>query len=114
MNMLYKNILWATIALLLVSFAFSFFFYPVKEPAIFSVSELATKINQGEVQEIIVQGNDISINLKNGDKAVSKKENESGLSQTLANYGVDQKALRAVSMKIQEESGFKFWMSVLI
>src|SRR3989344_8707691 len=102
MNMLYKNILWATFALLVVSFAFSLFFNPAKGPAVFSLSELATKINQGEVKNIVVEGNDISIDLKNGDKAVSKKENESGLSQTLANYGVDQKALRDVDMKIQD------------
>ena len=84
---LYKNILWATVTLLLTAAVFSILFQTGKAPAELTVSELAGRINKGEVEKVIVRGNALYIDLKGGEKAVSKKETESGLSQTLNNYG---------------------------
>ncbi|HEY4500034.1 MAG TPA: ATP-dependent zinc metalloprotease FtsH [Candidatus Paceibacterota bacterium] len=112
--MLYKNILWATITLLLVSFTFSLLFQTGKAPISLTISELTAKVNQSEVKTISVQGNDLKIELKNGDLATSKKETELGLSQTLANYGVTPEALQSVDLKVEDESGLKFWMGILV
>src|SRR3989338_7257849 len=111
---LYKNILWATTTLVLVAAVFSLLFQTSKAPIQLSISELAGQINKGEVQKIIVQGNDLSIDLKNGDSAVTKKETELGLSQTLNNYGVDAKALQSVILEVKDQSGFYFWMGIIL
>ena len=111
---LYKNILWAVTALILISLTFSLLFQQRQEPIVLSISDLADRINQGQVEKIIVQGNNLAIDLKDGQKATSKKESELGLSQTLSNYGVDVAALRAVSLEIESESGLRFWLGVLI
>ncbi len=112
--MLYKNILWATIALVSIALAFSLLFGASQTPAVLSINELATKINEGQVTAIAVHGNDLAIDLKDGTKATSKKETEAGLSQTLTNYGVQPAALNAVNLKIEEESGMRFWLGVLL
>ena len=110
---LYKNILWATLTLFLIAVAFSLLFQQVKEPIKLTVSELVGKINQGLVEKISVQGNDLLIDLRGGEKAISKKETEAGLTQTLNNYGVDSSALKSVSLEVKDESGTLFWFGVL-
>jgi len=114
MRTLSKNIFWAIMTLLLIAFIFSLFYTEQKPAAVLSIDQLVSKINNGEVAKIVVSGNDLKIELKDGSRAISKKEAEAGLSETLKNYGVESAALQKVSLEIKEESGFRFWMSVLI
>ncbi|MBI4993361.1 ATP-dependent zinc metalloprotease FtsH [Candidatus Wolfebacteria bacterium] len=114
MNNLSKNIFWGIATLLTVAFIFSLFYSMEKAPIVLSLDQLAKKINTNEVEKISVNGNDLEINLKSGEKAVSKKETEAGLSETLKNYGVDAAAFQKVSFEIKEESGGRFWMGILI
>ena len=111
---LYKNIFWAAMTLLVVAATFSLLFQTGKPPAELSISDLVLKINSGAVEKITVQGNDLAIDLKDGEKGVAKKEPESGLTQTLNNYGVDSKALNAVKLEVEDRSGFNFWMEILV
>ncbi|MDD5431120.1 MAG: ATP-dependent zinc metalloprotease FtsH [Candidatus Pacebacteria bacterium] len=112
--MLYKNILWGIFTLFLISLAFSVLFSDQPAPQTFTLNQLVSKINSGEVGKITVQENDLSIELKNGEKASAKKESETGLSQTLYNYGVKPAALDTVTLEIKDSSGLKFWASILI
>lgn len=114
MKLLTKNLLWAIGTLLIIAFIFSLFYTSSKQPSYISINDLVLKINNNEVSQIIVSGNDINISLKNGDKLVSKKETETGLVETLKSYNVDQTALQKVDFQVQDESGFKFWASVLL
>lgn len=114
MSGLTKNIFWAIITLLLIAFIFSLFYTEQKPATVFSLDQLASKINSSEVAKITVNGNDLTIQLKDGSQATSKKETEVGLSETLKNYGVNPLALQKVSLEIKEESGFRFWMGILV
>ena len=111
---LYKNIFWAAMTLLVVALTFSLLFQTGKPPAELSISDLVLKINSGAVEKITVNGNDLAIDLKDGEKGVAKKEPESGLTQTLNNYGVDSKAFNAVKLEVEDRSGFNFWMEILV
>ncbi len=114
MKLLTKNILGIIFSLLALALLFSAFYTGQEKIQTLSLDQLATKINSGEVSKIAVMGNDLNIDLKNNQKAVSKKEAESGLSETLKNYGVDPNALQKVSLEIQEQSGWKYWLGILI
>ena len=114
MNTLTKNIFWIITTLLLVAFIFSLFYTERKPAIVFSLDQLASKINSGEVAKITVSGNDLTIQLKDESRATSKKETDLGLSETLKNYGVDPLTLQKLSLEIKEESGFRFWMGILI
>ena len=74
MKALLKNVFWAITTLLLIAFIFSFFYAEQKQPAVLSIDQLVSKINSGEISKIIVNGNNLEIELKNNDKAVSKKK----------------------------------------
>lgn len=107
--------LYAVLAFILLSAAFSLFRTPTETVRGVALSELASQVNEGAVSDITVQGNDLSITLKDGNKKESaKKETEASLTDTLKNYGVDPEKLRAVSMSVQDQSGTLFWLSVLV
>ncbi len=114
MKLLTKNIFWAVITLLMVAVLFSLFYQESKKPAVLSIDQVVLRINSNEVSKITVNGNDLEIELKNGEAAISKKETEAGLSETLKNYGVNQEALQKVSFSIASESGFKYWASIIL
>ncbi|MEK7149734.1 MAG: ATP-dependent zinc metalloprotease FtsH [Patescibacteria group bacterium] len=114
MKTLSKNIFGAIITLLILAVIFSLVYQEQKEPIVLTIDQLVSKINSGDVAKIVVNGNDLNIELKDGEKAMSKKETEAGLIETLKNYSVDSKALQKVNFSIQEESGFRFWAGIIL
>ena len=114
MNNLTKNILWGVLTLLTIAFIFSFIYAEQKNQASLSLDQLTQKINAGEVNKISISGNDLKIELKNGENFVAKKEAEAGLTETLKNYGVEAAALQKVNLAVEEESVARFWLSILI
>lgn len=114
MKLLYKNIIWGVIALLVLTGVFSLLIGLEQSPSILTIDQLVTKINNNEVAKIAVNGNTLNIELQDGVRWTARKETESGLSQTLANYGVDNEALQKVALTIEEESGTRFWLGILI
>lgn len=74
-----------------------------------SISELARSVSAGEVKKIEVAGEKLTVTRKDDTEEKSKKETESSLSDTLANYGVKPEAISAVDISIRNESGFAYW-----
>lgn len=115
MKNLSRNLLFAIFLMMFLTIAFSFFFEAEKgKPVEINMSELAEKVNNESVKSIVVSGNNLAVTLSDDSEAVSKKESESGIVETLSNYGVEKEKLRKVSMTVEDPSGFKYWMSILI
>ncbi len=98
----------------MAALVFSFFMTGGTKPSALTMNDLVTKINAGTVTKIDVSGNDLTITLKDGTTATATKETETGLTDTLKNYGVDPVALRQVPLEVKGESGTQFWLGVLI
>jgi cell division protease FtsH len=113
MKSLSKNLLYVLIIFMLISAAYSLITNPFKQEQSISLSELVLKINAGEVEKIDISGNRLAITLKNKDVLKAQKEFEAGLSETFANYGVNQEMLRAVAVEVKEDGGLSFWFSAL-
>lgn len=75
-----------------------------------SISDIAKSINLGEVKSIKVSGEKLEIEQKDGTVLKAKKETESSLTETLANYGVKPEALGNVNISVVSESGFGYWL----
>ena len=75
-----------------------------------SITKLAEQINQGNVKDVTVNGEDLAINLKDNTKETAKKEVGTSISQTLFNLGVDKTKLGQVSFTVQSESGFSYYL----
>jgi cell division protease FtsH len=114
MSRFWKNILWAVLTLLFVAFLFSLFASPVKAPTTLSLSQLVDKVNTGQVTQISVNGNDLAISLKDGSQAVAEKEPETGIVETLKNLNVSSTQLASVNLQVQNQSGWNYWLNLLI
>jgi len=78
-----------------------------------SLSAVAADVAEGKISEITVNGD--SLDLVYADKSVktSRKDPSAGLPETLATYGVTPSELAKVSITIQGQSGFQFWLITL-
>jgi len=103
------------LALFLITFAFSSLLdIQPNKPETISLNALAEKINSGAVSKITVNGEDLEIELSDGTKSMSRKESETSVSQTLANYGVLPDKLLKVELDVKSPGGFGYWMGVLL
>jgi cell division protease FtsH len=110
MNDLLKNFLSVILIFLLLSFLFSIFSkYPGERKTI-SLSELVSQINEGKVKEIAVSGDDVLVYFKDGSLALSKKETETSLSQSLINLGVDKEKLKEIQIKVEKKESTLSWL----
>lgn len=83
---------------------------PVEE---IPISELARDITAGQVSDILVQGDELTVTYLDGAEKMSKKEQGTALTTTLSNYDLDQEALAAVNIEVRADRGFLFWMGSL-
>jgi cell division protease FtsH len=74
-----------------------------------SLSQVAADVKSGAVKEIDVNGNDLDLTYADGTHKTAMKDPDTGLPETLATYGATPDQLSAVAIKIENESGFKFW-----
>jgi len=114
MSNLTKNILWGILTLVVIALIFSIFVAPAATPTTISLNQLVTDINAGQVKQIKVNGDELDITMTNGSAAVSQKEAESGVTETLKNLGVSDQALGSVDLEVVNQSSWQFWAGVLI
>ncbi len=74
------------------------------------ISELAQSVSKGEVKNILVEGDTLTITYQDDMVKTSKKEVGSALSQTLFNYGVSSESLAKTGIEIKNETGFMYWL----
>ena len=104
------NVLGALLFFMLITALYLVISGEEKQTAEISISELAQNVVAQEVESIVVEGNKLTVTYDTGEVRVSKKEEDSSLSQTLANYGVTSAALAETTIEIKSESGFMFWL----
>jgi len=114
MKNLSKNIVWVLVGLMLLSALYSVIAGKLSEVGEMTLSELVTKINSGEVEEIIVSDSTLGITLSDGHKFSAQKEAEASITETLNNYNVDTKKLAEVSLKVESTGAFNFLMGVIL
>ncbi len=78
------------------------------------LSEVSSLITSGEIERIEVRGDNLELTLIDGEKRFSKKEVESSLSQSLANYGVSPEVLALIVIDIKSPTGVSFWLLNLL
>ena len=115
MKSLLKNILIAFIIFLVIASIFSLTQEIQNNKAEkISFSQLAEQINDDQVKKVLIKGNKLNIELKNGRKEVAYKETESSFTQSLKNYGISPEKIKGIEIDIKEESNLNFWLGVVI
>src|SRR3989344_8836930 len=114
MKLVSKNILYGVFILFVIATLYSAFVMPTEDRKEISLSELVTKINALEVESISVEGSRLDITLKDKTLAVSKKEEDAALSETLINYGLEREKLASFMHTEKDPSGFVFWLGAAL
>jgi len=99
---------------LLISGLFVLYSGPAEKPKDISLSELAVRINEGKVKEIQVKQDKLEIKTSEDKMEKSTKERESGLTESLKNYGVDTEKLKSVNIIVKDDSSSSFWLGSIL
>lgn len=109
-----KNILITLLIIFSLALAASLF-YQIQAPAKpISISELASDIENGQIKSVQVNGNSLAIAGMNGQQYAGEKETESGLVETLKNYGVTPEELSKVNITVSSSGASNFWLNVFL
>lgn len=109
----WTKILTAIFIFLVIASAYSLIVGVGEDREVIPISQLVTQIEEGQVTELVVEGNTIVASYEDMPETEIRKETESSLTETLANYGISQETLRDVDIKIQDQSGLGYWLANL-
>lgn len=73
------------------------------------ISQISTDVKTDLVKSIVVKGDTLDIEYRNGDKKIGKKEEGEALLQTLVNYGVTKEEISKITLDIKKETGLGYW-----
>lgn len=96
--------------LMLVVALYNLIFSNEKKMEAIPISQVAELVTKGEVKNITVAGDALTVTLTDDSEKTSKKEIEASLSETLKNYNVPADKIATVSIDIKSESGFGYWL----
>ncbi|MFY9462992.1 MAG: ATP-dependent zinc metalloprotease FtsH [Candidatus Sungiibacteriota bacterium] len=109
-----KKLMWALVIFMAISVVYSGIAGYAQKPKEISLSEVVAKINADEVASINVVDTLMEVKLKNDETFTAQKEQESGLTETLRNYGVAPEKLNGVKILVTARSGFGLLFALLL
>lgn len=116
MKNLLKNFAVVILVLFVAGAIFNAISFVQTKPEVVGVNRLVTEINNDQVKTVVVSGDIIEVKLKDA-KAKPleiKKELNQSFSELMANLGVDQAKLRNLDIQVKDESGFKYWVGIIL
>ncbi|MFZ2225951.1 MAG: ATP-dependent zinc metalloprotease FtsH [Candidatus Moraniibacteriota bacterium] len=114
MKNLLRNISLVLVVFLFVAGIFTLLGSPEKKPTDISLSALVTQINSGQVKEISVTNDELTITMNDGKTEKTTKEKEAGITETLKNYGVDPEKLKAINVTVKGDSTSTVWLGAIL
>ena len=112
-----KNLLMIVLLFVFTASVFALFDVSEEKPKEITLSELAGRISEERVKQIIVKQKDntIEIELADGVKEISRKDISSSLEKLLReDYGVDQEKISKANISIKGESSAEIWARALL
>ncbi|NLZ74574.1 ATP-dependent zinc metalloprotease FtsH [Candidatus Falkowbacteria bacterium] len=110
MKKLIKNFLFLFLIFLMVSTIFSYFFENSTKPQTVGIETLIKQINNEEVSEIIISGNNILTTLKDSTREKTLKESNESFSTLLSNYNVDPAKATAIKISVKEDTAWDYFL----
>lgn len=85
-------------------------------PEVVGVGQLVDQINAGQVKKVVVQGDSLSIELKdpNAKPQVVNKEPQESFGDILRNYGVTEEARKDLEVEVRGESTWRIWVANIL
>jgi cell division protease FtsH len=78
------------------------------------VGTFISQVQNSQVEEVVVDGQKMTVTLKDGKKAIVDKEPTDSLSELLKNYNVDPEKARAIKTTVNTGSGAGYWAGAIL
>ncbi|MBX4211554.1 MAG: ATP-dependent zinc metalloprotease FtsH [Candidatus Yanofskybacteria bacterium] len=114
MKLLTKYIGIVFLLLLVLSGLVAVFDSPFKATETLPLSQVAAKVNAGEVKHILVEGDTLTITLKDDHEVTARKESGISIFETLNTFGVKPEKLSQIEVEVKEPSGLGILLSSLL
>ncbi len=114
MKKIFRNFLIFFLVFLVIAGVFSLFNTSLAPTQNIDLAEMIDEIEREQVKKIVVKGDKLEITLLNDTKQTSRKETSDSLSTLLKNYGVDNEKMKKVSVEIEDDSSFLFWVGTIL
>ena len=106
--------IYLVLGILVAVFLYNQFAPGQAEPEVISLQDLAKEIKDGNIEEIIIDGDSLDLTLADGIEKTSYKETETALVTSLANLGVSAQQIGEVEIiKVAPPSGLFGWLGIL-
>src|SRR3989344_4265609 len=87
--------------------------YIITEDSEVPLSQIVADIDAGLISSIVVEGTSVTATYADESEKTSRKESESSLSDTFANYDLAPEKIAAVKITVKDEGGARFWFLTL-
>jgi len=114
MKNLVKNFLIFFIVFLIIAALFSAYGGGAKKDEVVGIQTLVNQINNEEVKNILVEGDELKVTLNNGEEEMVKKETGESLSELLKNFGVETEKISKINIEVKDESGWDYWLVAVL
>jgi cell division protease FtsH len=113
MNMKWSRALYAVLILVVLAFLYGLFVVNADSTTTIDISEVAQLANEGQVQSIAVDQNELTLKLQTGEQRISNKEPGAGVIETLRILGVSSEELSNIRVTVAPRSAWSGWLTVL-
>lgn len=111
----WNNMLSTLLLLIFVVAAFSYLSEQQTPPEELTLSQVVEQVKVGEVKAIVVKGATLEVTYTDDTRTPgeAKRETDAAISESLTNLGVTAEELAAISIDVQRETGFGYWLTQL-
>ena len=114
MKPLSKNIIFALVAILLISAIFSGYTLNSNKPEEIGMTALVEQIQAQNAEKIEIEGSEVTVTLKDGREQTTRKESSVSLSEELISYGVTADQLKSAQITIKDRSTRSYVLGVIL
>jgi len=109
-----KNLIISIVVFVVIAAILSTYSITNEKPEEIQLSQLVSQIEAGNVKAVVIKGDLLEIELNDGTEQVTKKEGGESFTTLLSNYEVTPEKMSGIEVEIQSESGFGYWLRVLL
>ncbi|NMB92083.1 MAG: ATP-dependent metallopeptidase FtsH/Yme1/Tma family protein [Parcubacteria group bacterium] len=114
MNKMWRQLASIILILVVFSLVFNFLEKALVEKKEISLSEAIQLIRDKEVSKITVAADKVELASDNNQIYFAKIETNSSFIETLKNFGFSPEEIQALNIKILEQSGWSYWLGILL
>lgn len=114
MKNLIKNFLIFFLVFIMIAVFFSLQGGGFSKPERIGINQFVQHVRNENVEQVIVEGAEMKVFLKDAGEVTVKKEGGETLSELLSNYQVSEDKIMAMDIQVKENEGLDFWLATIL